>query len=423
MPDRRPSRPALALAAACALAAWAAPARAAPNAAAANAAAPTGEARLDESRAVVIIAAEGTGTLAARFAEALAEALEREAASAGIAASRAPADAATGPDSSEPAAARAASAASGARWAMMASARVEGTRILWRASIYDGESGSLVGADAFSAYAGLSALALIDASAASAVGAARGAMSRQAAAGEAALRPIDRRLRFASPDEGAVLSIGDHPLGAIELGELEARYFAFAPGSGIAVRIQKNGYWPRTQVVKVSGEEPIGLKPLFRETRSAFGASWGTGRLLGVAGSYRRYLLSDRVYLRAEDSLWAAYDFSKAARPALHDELRLGIGAYLLFDPLARFRVSAGIGGSLIGTFLTSAGAEPRLGLDACIEPVFFTLEWHEPTWAIAFEARYPYSLGLAPGFLRKGWLSLGEAGPQFYSIGILFKR
>jgi hypothetical protein len=175
--------------------------------------------------------------------------------------------------------------------------------------------------------------------------------------------------------------------------------------------------------VKASGKEPIGLKPLFRITRDAFGASWGTGRLLGLAGSYRRYLVSDRIYLRVENSLWAAYDFSRAARPALHDEVRLGIGAYLLFDPLSHLRSSLGVGGSLIGTALTSAGAVPPLGLDACVEPVFLTLEWHEPTWAIALEARYPYSLGLAPGFLRKGWLSLGEAGPQFYSIGILFKR
>jgi hypothetical protein len=418
MPRRRPSRPAIALAAACALALSSAPAKAAPTGPY-----PVGAARLDQSRAVVVAVAEGTEPLAARFADALAAALEREAASAGIVASRASEGADAGSGSSEPERARAASAASGARWAMMASSRIEGTRILWRASIYDGGSGILVGADAFSAYAGLSALALIDASASSAVAAARRAISRQALSGEAEPKPIEWRLRFSSPDEGAVLSLGERPLGTIELGAIEAPYFPFAPGSDIAVRIEKDGYWPRTQDVKASGNEPIGLKPLFRITRDAFGASWGTGRLLGLAGSYRRYLVPDRIYLRVENSLWAAYDFSRAARPALHDELRLGIGAYLLFDPLSHFRSSVGVGGSLIGTALTSAGAEPPLGLDGCVEPVFLTLEWHEPTWAIAFEARYPYSLGLAPGFLRKGWLSLGEAGPQFYSIGILFKR
>jgi hypothetical protein len=61
--------------------------------------------------------------------------------------------------------------------------------------------------------------------------------------------------------------------------------------------------------------------------------------------------------------------------------------------------------------------------MDICIEPVFYTLEWHEPGWAIVFEARYPYSMGLSSGFLRAGWLNLGDSGPQFYSLGILFKR
>jgi hypothetical protein len=379
---------------------------------------------LDPGRAVVVAVVEDGQAegMAARFAEALAEALAKEAEAAGYEASRVPGISSAPNGESE--AARMAAADAGARWSMIASARLDGTRILWRASVYDGSSGSLMGADSFSAYAGLSALALIGSSAANAVGAAAQSIAQSRSSEASAPPPIAGRLRFSSPDEGAFVYIGDRLLGAVEGGELEARYFPFRPGSEIVVRIEKDGRWPRTQKVKAAeGGGAIRLKPLFRESAIAYGGSYGTGRILGAAGSIRQYLSPDLIYLRAEASLWASYDFSGAARPVLHDEIRLGLGAYILFDPLSRFRASVGTGMSAIGTALTARDADPRTGIDICLEPVFFTLEWHEPAWALVFEARYPYSLGAASGFLRRGWLSLGNAGPQFYSIGILFKR
>ena len=169
--------------------------------------------------------------------------------------------------------------------------------------------------------------------------------------------------------------------------------------------------------------EDIQLKPLYRATRVAYGANYGTARILGAAGYIRKYLIPDQVYAKAELSLWAAYDFSAAARPVLHDELRLGIGAYLFIDPMGRFRASVGTGVWSIGTLFTAKYADPRLGLDICVEPVFFTLEWHWPERAIVLESRYPYSLGAGTGYLGRGWLSLGDAGPLFLSVGVLFKR
>jgi hypothetical protein len=385
---------------------------------------PGAEPALDPGRAVVVAVVEDgqADGLAARFAESLADALLKEAQSAGYEASRIPGVSSAPEGESE--AARKVAADAGARWSMVASARLDGTRILWRASVYDGSSGSLMGADSFSAYAGLSALALIGASAANAVSAAGPSIAQSLSAEVSARPPIAGRLRFASPDEGAVVYLGDRILGVVEGGALEARYFPFRPGEELVVRIEKDGYWPRTQKVKISeSSDALRLKPLARESAIAYGGNYGTGRILGAAASFRHYLDPDRVYLRAEASLWVTYGFSRASRPVLHDELRLGLGAYILFDPQSRFRASVGTGMSAIGTALTAADANPRTGMDVCLEPVFYTFEWHEPDWALVFEARYPYSLGAASGFLRRGWLSLGEAGPQFYSIGILFKR
>jgi hypothetical protein len=61
--------------------------------------------------------------------------------------------------------------------------------------------------------------------------------------------------------------------------------------------------------------------------------------------------------------------------------------------------------------------------LDLCAEPIFFTLEWHLPAWAVVFESRFPYSLGVKGGLLPRAWLSLNKSGPLFFSLGVLVKK
>lgn len=380
---------------------------------------------LDSSRAIVVSVVEGeeASGMTARFAETLVSALVRETEAAGFQTAREPLEGAqasvAGSEAAEPDLSRAVASSSGARWVIVARSRVEGSRILWRASFYDGASGGLMGADAFSAYAGLSALSLIEGSAKKTVQSAMLTISEAEST-----TPIDYRIELKSSDDGAAVSIGDVLMGEIADGSLEAPYFPFVVGGTVAIESRKEGYWPRRQVMNIAADgKPIVLKPLFRKTKIAFGGNYGTGRMLGLAGSFRWYPLSDLIYLRAEDSLWAAYDFSAGARPVLHDELRIGAGAYPLFDPAAKFRASVGLCASVIGTFLTSADARPRFGLDVCVEPLFLTLEWHGPTWAIVFESRFPYSVGASTGFLPREWLSVNNSGPIFFSVGILFKR
>ncbi len=377
---------------------------------------------LDDSRAAVIVRVEGEGQRedASSFAEAFAAALLREAQSAGYTASREdfPSSEVEGPRS-EASLALEAAADTGLRWIMIARLRLEESRLVWRVAVYDGASGALLGADSFSAYAGISAFPLIDDSVRAAVASAQDSITHGAAD-----IPVHHPLVFASEDEGAVVRIGDVLLGEVSEGRVTAPYIPFADDRAITVGITKDGYWERMQTISVSDSETeIPLKALFVKAQSAYGFNYGTARILGAAAGYRKYIVPDQIYLRAEASIWATYDFSPAASPVLHDELRFGLGAYLFFNPNARFRSSVGIGMSSIGTLLTARDAEPRVGIDVCVEPLFFTLEWHWPSWALVFESRFPYSLGAGSGFLKQGWLTLADAGPQFYSIGIVFKR
>jgi hypothetical protein len=380
--------------------------------------APASAAALDEGAAALLI--DAPSDAAEGFAHALAQALARESALAGIAAT-----VAGSPDSAlaEPESARRVAASALARWVLVARCRIEGSRVLWRAAVYDGADGSLIGADAFSAYAGLSALPLIDRSAASAVQAA--ALGSRFSKRDA---PIQRRLVFSSADEGASVLLGGVgpdalTLGLVADGALEAPYLPFRPEQRLLVGLAKDGYWPASIRIKAQdSEKPIRLRPLMRKTGSAFLASYGTGRLLGAAAGYRWYPLPDAVYLRAEDSIWAAYDFRPGSLPVIHDELRLGAGAYLFSPPGSRFRASAGLGISGIFTLLTAAGIDDPVGFDLCLEPFFLTLEWHRPTWALVLEQRFPYSLGIQSGFIPREWLSLGGNGPLFLSVGAMLK-
>lgn len=375
---------------------------------------------LDPGRGVVVLAVGQGGDEARRFAEALAVSLAREAEATGLSASRGQTIDASTP---EPEAAKGAALASGARWVFVARASVVSRRLLWRAAVYDGSDGALYGADAYSAYAGLSALPLLDASAKGAAQAAKTARDLPERPS-----PIAHRLSFSSADEGAEVFFGlpgtdAASAGIIAEGLLEAPYFPFMPGERLEIGVDKEGYWPRGLSLKVKPEpETLSLPPLFKETSLAWGANYGIGRLLGAAASLRWYPLPDRIYLRAENALWAAYDFRPGSRPVLHDELRLGAAAYLFFDPEARFRSSLGLGLSGIATLLTSPGLADPFAFDLCLEPIFFTLEWHFADWAIVLEQRFPYSLGLDSGLLPRQWLELGGSGPLFVSLGVIFK-
>ena len=380
---------------------------------------------LDAGRAVLLEAgsrafSEASAPADDSFLLALGSALEREAEARGLSVTKA----AFSEGMPEPPACARAAAGSGARWALVARASIgANNRVVWRASIYDGQDGGLLGSDAFSSYAGLSALPLIEASA-------RRVFTAAWLAKETENRslPIAWKLRLTSRAEGAAVSLGDGQwegekvaLGTIEDGSLTAPYLPFLPGTKVLVSQSMPNYWPRSDSLKIGKSDSlIALPPLYRITKSAFSLDYGFGRLLGIEATYRYYPLPDALYLQAAEALWAAYDFLPGSSPVYHEEVRVGAAFYPLFSPNAPLRLSIGSGCSSIMTYVAQSDFENPVFFDFLIEPVFFTIELHFPQRAFFIEGRFPYSLGADSGLLPQGWANL--KGAPLLSAGVLWK-
>jgi hypothetical protein len=365
----------------------------------------------------VAIISEDAESLA--FAQALATALARELTAAGFRVSMHPAIS-KNPES-EALYAHSLSETDAARWAALARCAVQDGRLVWRAAVYDALDGALIASDSQGAFPGLSALSLLDNSA------------QLVASGTAALKDrkvpgkhIDYRIRFSSPDEGALVTFGQgegsREAGVVQDGGLTAPFAAFRAGDPVVVSVSKEGYWPKTLIYYLRDEDKVQkLPPLMRITNESFSLGLATSRLLGVTAEYRRYLLPDAVYLKAADSLWFQYDFMADSIPVVHDEVRLGAGVYLFRPRDARLRLAVGTGASGISTLILGGNISDRLYFDATLDAVWFSWEWHHNTWAIALDQRVSYSLGLDCGLLSRGWVEINHI-PMIFTLGVVKK-
>lgn len=369
-------------------------------------------------RDAAVVAGVSSDTEAAVFTEQLVAALLRELAAAGFRV-----EAWTGTtqaSSSDAALAGEISSASRARWTAVARCAIDGKRLVWRTSVYDALDGALIASDGLGAFPGLSALPLLDRSAASVAGEAWSLRAR-IAPGE----QLGYRLRFSSLDSGALVSFGTgegaREAGRIEGGGLLAPFTAFRAGEPVVVSVSKAGYWPKVEVFRPDEEdEVLALSPLMPRAREMVSLGLVASRLLGATVEYRRFLADDALFLRAADSLWLQYAFTSGSIPVLHDELRLGAGAYLFLPRDSRFRIAVITGFSGILTLALPADFKHRLYLDATFDAFSLSLEWHTPkAWAFYLEQRYAYSLGLDSGLLARGWLEASH-WPVILSAGVM---
>lgn len=309
----------------------------------------------------------------------------------------------------------------GARWVAIIRCTLERQRLVWRLAIFDFIDGALIAADSQGTFAGLSAMPLLEASAARVAHDAQLQRKRIAPG-----NPIQYRLHFVSSDAGAQVSFGtgdgSRPAGSIEDGELVAPFVAFREGDPVVITIARDGYWPRTTVFTTAGSDnPIKLPVLMPKTAQALTVGLTTARLLGASADYRYYLMPDSIFLRGGDSFWLQYTYAAGSIPVLHDELRLGFGAYLFTPPYAHLRFAAGAGLSGITTLLLPASMTDRFYFDLSLDAVWLSFEWHMPGWALFLEQRVSYSFGLDSGLLSRGWLK-SDDGPMGLTAGVLLK-
>ncbi len=375
------------------------------------------QAALRDSVSVAVIATDGE---ASTFARALASALVRGFVSAGFRSVEL-FGGATEASSTDIKVARGIRKANGTRWVAIARCAIEQRRLVWRATVFDFIDGAMVAGSSQAAFAGLTALPLIDASAAEAVAATLALRERKKPG-----KPIEYRLRFSSRDDGALVSFGTgddaRQAGVIEDGSLVAPFVAFREGDPVVVSMSRDGYWPRTAVFSPTGAaEPIRLPALMPKTRRALSFGMETARLSGASADYRHYLAPDSIFLRARDSLWLQYAYTAGSVPVIHDELRLGVGAYLFTPHYSRFRFAAGTGLSGIATWVPPSDATPNLYFDLSLDALWLSFEWHTPAWAAFLEQRVSYSFGADAGLLRRGWWK-SENGPLGLSAGVMFK-
>ena len=215
---------------------------------------------------------------------------------------------------------------------------------------------------------------------------------------------------------------GAREAGRVEDGGLLAPFTAFRAGEPVVVSVSKEGYWPKVEVFRPDEEEGVlALSPLMPRTKEMVSLGLVSSRLLGATVEYRRFLADDALFLRAADSLWLQYTFTSGSIPVLHDELRLGAGAYLFLPRDSRFRIAVITGFSGILTLALPADFKDRLYLDATFDAFSLSLEWHTPkAWAFYLEQRYAYSLGLESEASSPGAGSKPSHWPLILSAGVM---
>ena len=371
-----------------------------------------------EPRPVAAVTSVWTVAEAEPFSQPLVSALYRELAAAGFGV-----EIHTGsmnPSVSDAELAAALSNFAKARWAAVARCELDGRRLVWRASVYDALDGALIASDSQGAFPGLSALPLLDQSAA-AVARDAWIQRNRTIPGE----PLDYRLRFRSQNESARVAFGTgegaREAGIIENGELLAPFTAFRAGEPMVVSVEREGYWPKVAVLRPGSEDrPLYLPRLMPRADRMVSLGMSTTRLLGAQAEYRHFLFDDAVFLRAADSLWIQYTFTPGSVPVLHNEVRLGIGTYLFLPRDSRFRIAVGTGFSGILTLAFQQYLDQKLYLDATFDAFSLSFEWHSPgTWMFFLDQRYPYSLGLDSGLLARGWVQ-HDGPPMILTAGVM---
>ena len=315
--------------------------------------------------------------------------------------------------------------AAGARWAAFASFEVADKRIAYTLRVYDAQENALVASAGFSAFAGLTALPLIEdsAKAIAAKAAAYRDSARKSGGG-----PVQYRISVSSPDEGASVYIGDpggpdtRAAGTIRDGGLLLPYVPFEKGTRIVIGVVAKDRLPIEVPVVLGDEAPtISVPALRKADRGNLLVGTGSGRLLGLGATYRIFMRPDWNFIFLNERVFAGYDFSRGSIPLVHAETWEGIGCYMLFPPQSPFRLGACIGCGFLFSFSSAASptSDSSIFMDVAIIPIEGFFEYRFKTGpTLWFSVRGSYSIS-SSGLLGVGWI--GNGTPDL-SAGLLWR-
>ena len=191
-------------------------------------------------------------------------------------------------------------------------------------------------------------------------------------------------IRYGTPDEGILA-------GVIQDGSLTSPLFLFIRDQPVYGSITRDGYWPKTfNLPKGITEETAEVRRLMKKTKQSLSfmtecRDLESAALYSVDFDYRFYFMPDRWFLRAGYAVWQDRTALSAKEQTPHNELRGGMGLYLLPKNDWPFRVLAGSGISLIF-------ADGKSNFLA--DPLWVDVEYHFPRWAILSEVRFPEIFG-----------------------------
>ncbi|MCX7655227.1 MAG: hypothetical protein N2Z76_01745 [Treponemataceae bacterium] len=306
------------------------------------------------------------------------------------------------------------------RWLFIVRTYTDASQFSWFLGVYDVSFGTLVASDSSFLFPGLSALPQID------------EMVRRFVATwhqkqESVVSPrevVDYRQSFKGPQEQVRVYFGSAlqgiEVGVLEGGRITAPYVPFEVGKPVLVTVEKEGYWSKELFLpKGITSQEFSLPSLHKITHDAWWFSTGLTRLMGAEVGRRWYPVPDRFFLSLSNTLWVNSVFKKGALPVFHTELRGELGAYLQGPVDSAWRFAVGLACAGIYTWVPGL-ADKVGGIDLCVEPLWVSLEYHFPRWAIFIKNRFPFSLGT--GYLERGWLEIPNVGPQFWAVGVLLK-
>jgi hypothetical protein len=236
-------------------------------------------------------------------------------------------------------------------------------------------------------------------------------------------RPVEMgktiRVTILSPDEGAEISLAEQKkIGKIENGRLS---FDSKAGTRLLLSMSKPGYYEKQTIVRLGDRDRrirlTGMQPL---ASSGLELEYYFPQLFGLGAAYRQLIFSGRMFLRAEDYLYAQYPanlLNLRALPVPHNDLRLLCGGYILTPAASPFKIGLALGLGGIVTKLIRPLDSP-VYLDMYINTLVVWAEYRFRRLSLFYALEDRYALGVGNNLLGEG--HIGE-GPMI-SAGVTWK-